>query len=247
MAGDVEVVSGVAAFALVSGPAVLLLAITGGLQSHRRSLRRQATTERASLEVDPLSFRAGPVALSGTVETLDGDVDGAPVKVSLLDGKIEARPFFLKLTNGLRVRVEPGARPVLRDGPEGKFAALTAGERVFVRGVLKAPILDELHAERAVLAAPRWGRVHLSTHAFSGELDRQVRDLGFQPAMLLLTAIATQLFYVGFYVEAVVYWLGGKEPPTIVVAFYFWIALVVGSVLLGSLLSSWEERPWRSR
>ena len=228
------------------GAPLLITSVLFALRA--RSLRRQAVNERASLETNPFTLRPGPVSLAGSVEPLDGE-DDAPVKVSVAGGerRIDARPFLLHLANGVRVRVEPGERPLLRDELEAGVARLTAGERVFVRGVLKAPIEEGPYAERSVIGAPRWGRVLLSTAAFSGELERRSRALGFQIFMLFASLGLTQLLYVKLWIDALSYWVGGGERPYIFGQAFFWVSIVVFSVLLGSVWSAWEERPWHAR
>lgn len=114
---------------------------------------------------------------------------------------------------------------------------------------LGAPFADHLRslAERGVIGAPRWGRVLLSTAAFSGELERRSRALGFQIFMLVATLGLTQLLYVKLWIDAVSYWVSGGEPPYIFNMTFSWLSIVVFAVLLGSVWSAWEERARHDR
>jgi hypothetical protein len=274
MADGCTEVSGATALALVAGTGLALLAPTSWFALVRRRLRRQAARERAAFGADPFALRPGVVAIAGTVETIEGDAP--PVSVVLEEAdhaekgwietgrRIEARPFVLRLANGVRVQVEPGEAPELRDAlgavePLGerrrrRVARLTVGERVFVRGQLDAPVPAEPGdaayrgtAERAVISTPRRGPLVLSTEALGGEAGGHAVALEFQLHALVFTLVVTQLPYAYFYIECARYWLGGGEPPTIVLELFFWVGLVAFSVILGAVLSAWNERPWHRR
>lgn len=149
-----------------------------------------------------------------------------------------ARPFLLALSNGVRVRVEPGERPLLRASTR-----LVAGARVFVRGLLKVPISSAPYAERGLIGTPESGQVLLSPEAFTEELEGHAGALGFQLFMLIATFLITQLLYVKLYFDALLWWLGSGEPPYIFSPAFSFVVLVVFSVWLGSVWSAWAERP----
>ncbi len=238
-ASNPDSIQGIAAVCWVGGLGLALLVTAAGFALVRRSLRRQAAAERGSLAVDPLALREGAVALAGTVETMDGDGDRPPITVEPGVGCLEARPFLLRLANGLRVQVEPGERPLLRDALEGSVATLSPGEIVYVRGALAVGSGEV----RAVLHPPRWRRLVLSTEGFSGELEKRADALGFQWGLLVSTLVVTQVLYLELYID----WFTGKEPPQLFIPTFFWVALGVFSMILGSLWSAWEERPWHTR
>jgi hypothetical protein len=274
MTRGVGEVSGVAALAWVGGTGLALLVTAAVFYLCRRALRRRETCEQAALEADLSAARPGIVALAGTIEALDGE--DPPVAVTVEEAKeaidwketgrrVEARPFVLRLASGARVEVQPGEAPLLRDaldvveqlGRENgadrrrRTARLAAGERVFVRGLLRAQDPADgggpyrATAERAVIGPPPRGRMVLSTEALTGELGDRATGLEFQLGALVATFVVSQLLYVGFYIDCARHWLGRAGPPTILFDLFFWVLLGAVSVIIGSVAKAWNERPMR--
>lgn len=60
-------------------------------------------------------------------------------------------------------------------------------------------------------------------------------------AVLMVTlCVASQLLYVGLYVELVRWLLGAHEPPRIVFGLFFWVLLVCATSAGGALYTGWK-------
>jgi hypothetical protein len=271
MARGVGEITGAAAIGSVVGTALALLIPALVFWALSRRLRRQAALEKASLDPAMAPLARGPAALAGTVEVLDGCA--APFEVVLEEQRdgtdwrevsrtVTARPFVLRLTSGVAVRVEPGADPLLLDalGPvewsrearRQRIARLTANEPVFVRGVLRVsgdPRGGDPYrgAEAHVLSAPPRRRLVLSTEALSGALERRADDLFARCAILLVLLALDFVLYLDVYLAALWGLMGDAPPPSLQFDLYFWVMLVSGSAIVGAVVSAWSERPWYVR
>lgn len=271
MARGVGEVTGAAAIGSVGATALALLIPALVFWALSRRLRRQAALEKASLDPAMAPLASGPAALAGTVEVIDGGT--APVEVVLdeqRDGTdwrevsrtVTARPFVLRLASGVAVRVEPGAAPLLLDALEPaewsrearrqRFARLTAGEAVFVRGLLRVsgdPRGGDPYrgAEAHVLSAPPRRRLVLSTEALSGALERRADEHLARCGILMVLLGIGLVLYLDVYLAALWGLMGDAPPPSLQFDVYFWVMLVSGSAIIGAVASAWSERPWYVR
>jgi len=192
-----------------------LLALAAGALTAllRARLRRLDALERGSLDVGAAGTTAGPVSLGGVVEPRDGDHDGSPFVTANA-----ARPFLLRLANGVRVLVEPGP-DVEVCGP----AQLVTGQAVFVRGQLDMPISTGSWAERGTLRP-----VLLSTRAFSDDFAHRVDHLTICLRLLISLGLCSLLLYAAAFFAA----LGGA-PVSIDGEAFGTLALFGGLALVG--------------
>lgn len=181
---------------MISGTAAWLAPLTFGLLALaagaltallRARLRRLDAVERGSLDVGTAGTSAGPVSLGGVIEPRDGDHEGSPFVTANA-----ARPFLLRLANGVRVLVEPGP-DVEVCGP----AQVVAGQAVFVRGQLDAPLSTGSWAERATLRP-----VLLSTRAFSDDFAHRVDHLTTCLRLLIGLGLSSLLLYATTFFSA---------------------------------------------
>lgn len=73
-------------------------------------------------------------------------------------------------------------------------------------------------------------------------LEGRADSLCFQLFAVLFTVVITQPFYLFFWIDVARWLLGGNVELSIDINVFFWVALVSGSVILGAVLSAWEER-----
>lgn len=270
VARGVGEIAGTPALACVAATTLALLVTAAVFYALARRLRGQARLERTSLTTPP-PLTNGPVALAGTVETSDG---AAAIEVILEEEReggdwrevsrtTAARPFVLRLEGGAAVRVVPGDAPLLLDAlapaealapaHQRRRASLDAGERVFVRGLLRRtgepggaspyragdPPLE--------LTAPRRGPMVLSTEALSGALERRAADHRDRGHLFL--AIFAVVLLLSLHVWwAALWWIAADgPPPAIIFDLYFWVMLIAGTAIAGAVISAATERPWYTR
>ncbi|MEW5738520.1 MAG: hypothetical protein AB1938_06310 [Myxococcota bacterium] len=176
---------------------------------------RAGLRERSARETSPDEpIRAGHVGVSGTAERLDGDEDGAPF-VTLVGG----RPFLLRLASGVRVRVEPLPRAVLR----GRKKRVCEGQLLFVRGEIDRLPGARPYEERATLRAR-----FFSTSGPDGELEGRVRTLSTVSRLVVGVGLLVQLAAVPLYASVL---RGGALAVD--GEFFAWVAVFGGVGLFG--------------
>jgi hypothetical protein len=65
---------------------------------------------------------------------------------------------------------------------------------------------------------------------------RNTRELAL---VMVVLGVLSQLLYVGLYVELAGWLLGAKEPPSVVIALFFWVLLAAATSAGAALYTGW--------
>ena len=201
---------------------------------HGRRARRAKDSYQGEAPLKP-----GPAILYGAVEYAAGQ--GRAVRVeadqygeehensgswttkwSERDRRVMVAPFYLRLANKQRVRVEPTEEVFLVDDMDGvirvdltsriRVAELIPGEMTYAVGQLESGTDPEAEDSayrgggRRLLLRARPGRpLYLSTRPLGDSLSRKARFDGLSAAIILLAGIVLQLIWTGFHARL---WVG---------------------------------------
>jgi hypothetical protein len=227
--------------------AVPFLVIGALFVGYWRRRRRAIQAARAEARANEPAEGEGEVVVRGKVRDVEGG--GAAVRVTVeqlanegqekgqwkttwseCGRRTEANPFTLELSNGSRLRVEPGDEPRLIDklGPwvrsdrkpgepalRTASAALEVGEDVYATGEIGTrldPAAGYRGAEVRVLRPPKSGPMHLSTQGLARPFRVQARRFASWIVGLVLLAAFVQLAAVQFHVAL---WLGERKAAVI--------------------------------
>lgn len=225
---------------LVDGVGTLgFLALAGAAFARSVSKSAEARAADASAE-EPAPLAVGDIVLFGTVEYARDENVAVRVEVDQHGEESESSgvwshkwtetkrrvlvaPFYLKLSSGERVRVEPSADVLLVDSMDGKIrvdlthrirsAELTPGETVFAAGTLVRAVDPESAAggggyrspgEGFVLRPPRSGKMLLSSEPLGNRFRERSRFHRSWFFYILITAAVFHVAFLGYHVRR--YW-----------------------------------------
>ncbi|NUO48202.1 MAG: hypothetical protein HOV80_05015 [Polyangiaceae bacterium] len=222
---------------------VIALLFVGWWWRKRRADHAARAEERAN---DPAEGE-GEVVVRGKVCDVEGNGPAVEVTVEQLglerkekgdwkttwteiSRRTEARPFTIELSNGSRLRVEPGEEPRLVDDlglwkrtdsstkvPATRTASATLDldEEVYVAGELDTrvdPAVGYRGGEARVLRPPKGGAMHLSTHGLAAPFREQSRRFASWITGLVVLTALVQLAAIQFHVAL---WAGERKTATI--------------------------------
>jgi hypothetical protein len=230
-----------AGIAIGMSVALIAVAVLAFLRARRRS--KIAAEEAASI-MDPTALQEGEVVLSGVVEHAEGHDVAVRVEITQegsesessgswshrwteVDRETKVAPFYLKLADGTRVRVEPPRTVEVADDLDGKVlisqilrkrtAELIPGETVHAHGWIERGGDAEPSGYRDVawgwVLRPANGRMMLSSHPLGEGLKKRA---AFHRRFAIRALVVLGIFQIvlfGYYRRA----LAGSVDEAVVI------------------------------